>query len=257
MNALTPSGEPILAELARQSSLLTFDEKKHAYRYNGEVVPSVTQILKVLAKDALVPWAAKLQSEADKREVEAWVEGGRIEPLDRVFKRTSQAWKKKQTDAADVGTEVHALVEAYSRGLLGESVEMSSVSDEALLAYEGFVAWAKEVGYRPVAVEARLYCSVHKYAGTADVIGYFDNIPELDGKLTVADWKTAKGLYPEHDLQNIAYRLALLPDFPCRGLVVRLPKDSGPIEHHVVRWTTEAYEAWLGALSLYRWSKAK
>ena len=43
-------GSPVEVELA-------FDKRLHSYKANDEIVPSATQILGIISKPALVPWA--------------------------------------------------------------------------------------------------------------------------------------------------------------------------------------------------------
>lgn len=244
--------------LATADQRLRFDAAKHAYTLDGELVPSVTTILKVLDKPALLYWAAKIQQEADREAADAWAAGRGPKSLDAALKPVAQAWRRKRDKAGDAGTQAHALIEHESRLMLGLPSEEPDASDEARFIFAGWREWAQGAGYKPLAVEARVCSVYHRFAGTVDVIA---EVPGLGiAGPVVADWKSSKELYDEHRLQSHAYRAALseMTDTPAMpGVVVVLPKEqAAPIKHHVIEWEASAWEAFLGALMVYRWKKA-
>ena len=91
---------------------LTFDENTHTYTANGEVVLGVTSIVGILDKPALKFWAANMGAEfADK----ALTYGMVIDELNKpaIISGIKTAFRKKASDAADIGTAVHAYLESY------------------------------------------------------------------------------------------------------------------------------------------------
>jgi len=50
--------------------ILEYDDDKHSYTVNGNYVPSVTGILNVIAKPALIPWALNMGVRTGSPELE-------------------------------------------------------------------------------------------------------------------------------------------------------------------------------------------
>jgi hypothetical protein len=97
------------------------------------------------------------------------------------------------------------------------------IPDAALVAVEAWKEWAASVDFTPLCAERVVYCNEPRcaYAGTLDWIA------KVKGVVTLGDYKTAKAVYPESYLQNVAYRHAAEQ---CglrttQGLVLRLPKS--------------------------------
>lgn len=111
---------------------LTFDHATHTYRFEGRVVPSVTQCLKVA-------------NILDYRHI----------PQD-VLQR-----------AAIRGTAVHKACELWDLDKLDEST-----LDAEIGAYlEGWKAFIRETGWANARIEQRVYQAKYRYAGTFDRTG--------------------------------------------------------------------------------------
>jgi hypothetical protein len=88
-----------------------------------------------------------------------------------------------------------------------------------------------------------------------------DLLAEVNGKLTVLDWKTGKAIYPEAHLQNAAYRHALREmghGDPVQGMVVRLPKNEEDPEFEVQiieQPESELLSIFLNAKFLWHWQQ--
>jgi CRISPR/Cas system-associated exonuclease Cas4 (RecB family) len=72
---------------------------------------------------------------------------------------------------------------------------------------ESFLKWWETMGIEPVTPEIKLCSPTLQLAGTADLLC------RVDGKLTIMDWKTGKGIYPEMFLQLAAYALMYEEEF--------------------------------------------
>jgi hypothetical protein len=94
------------------------------------------------------------------------------------------------------------------------------------------LAWAKTYNVEPVETEFKIYSKENGYAGTCDFEGY------INGEFCIADWKTGKAVYPEHQLQTMAYLLAREEEtgqsYDARWVVV-LPKDGGEVRKMAAR----------------------
>lgn len=208
--------------------------KGRTYRIDGVEYPSVTTILQVIAKPALVAWSAKVEREMVK-EVSARLyqeTQGLEEPLGppQWLLRLEQmlgkekAHTKELAKAGEIGSQVHALIEFTLRMELCEKVGPSpALEPKAQFAYAEWQKWRQSVKFKPLMVEFTILSHKYGYAGTADLLA------EVNGVLTLVDWKTGKAVYREAHLQNAAYRQAVremgLGD-PQQGLILRLPKST-------------------------------
>lgn len=226
---------------------------------DGQKWPSVTTILSALSKPALVPWAVNKEREYLRTAV--------LEVLTHPVATPDDAWAQmtaclsgiKQADklkeeAANIGKQAHALVEWHTRHSLGEAIGAApTVCAEAQNAFEGWQAWAQRVHFRPIKAEYVVYHPSARYAGTADVLA------EIEGIITLADYKSGRAIWPEAYLQNVAYRVASAANgWPsARGMIVRLPKVVGDPEVEAVEvpeWDG-AFEDFLAVKRAWEWGK--
>jgi len=197
-----------------ESVELVFDPSIHEYTLStsGEVIPSATQILGVIAKPALVYWAA---SETAKHFRESAVELTKLnkemdvtnpmytfgdQGIDAAMFRAMNAHKHITSEAADTGSNVHNFIEAY---LAGEGGQMPA-SLQGQSACKAFLKWYEDhPNVNILASEMKVYHPELKYAGTVDAVA------EIDGDLYVIDFKTSSKVYPEHHIQCAAYAKAI------------------------------------------------
>ena len=184
---MSPSTRP---QSVLSASGLTRDGR-HRYSWAGSPeMPSVTTILGIKDKPALVPWA--------KRETAACA----IRNLDVLTRMVEHGgpeaavdWLKKIPDyrrdtSANLGSAVHAAAEAIGRG---EPLEVDEAVRPFVAAYRRDFL---EV-FRPkfLAVEAMVCSLRYEYGGTADAF------VEIDGETWLIDYKTGSGVYPDTALQ--------------------------------------------------------
>jgi hypothetical protein len=206
------------------------------YEVEDEKYPSVTSILSVIGKPALINWAAKVEREMvldvsadlyldaplEKMSKPAWITTMQT----RLGKAKASA--KELAKAAEIGSQAHSLIEWT---LLSELVTAPGpepkISAKAGYAFAAWLRWRESVNLKPLLVEQVVWSKTHRYAGTLDLLA------EVNGILTVVDWKTGKAIYPEAFLQNAAYRHAIREmghGDPKAGMIVRLPKLEGDPE---------------------------
>lgn len=113
---------------------------------------------------------------------------------------------RRRDSGAGTGTEAHALVEHYLKGV---DVDLSDTSTEAQNAYEAFVKWFEAHDVTILNVEEVIYSETYKFAGT------YDCMLKVDGKTYLCDLKTTnpsrkapKGVYAENFAQLGAYASA-------------------------------------------------
>lgn len=191
------------------------------YPRNGLDYMSVTTAISALPKDALVQWAANMA--ADKA-MFLLADGITLACLGRTPEQVRDeiryAHKQRKEGAADVGTEVHRMVEVF---LLGGDPHTDD--KEAAKRFKHFLKWHDTFAIEPMYVEATVYNDTHLYAGSCDLMAMVDGIP------TIIDLKTSKGVYGTVALQLAAYRFAdyILTD---EGKQLDIPRfDRGAVLH--------------------------
>ena len=227
-------------------------KRNHAYFADPEgqkPYMGITSVLSVIAKNALIQWAAneavKYVEDNTKHHAlgATMAEGFVIYPqeLREVLAEARYAHRKKKEDAGQKGTDLHALVEEYVRmciannGTLGigdimlsghwqKDVEAPNklVKAEHLSLIAPFIMWASENSIRFLAAEKRLYSKTHWIAGTCDLVF------EKDGKTYIGDIKTYKKLWDRVPMMQCAgYALMAEEMWKNRVYVMDKPRIDG------------------------------
>lgn len=249
----------LLADLERLQGEVTLNGN-HVYRYRGEYRPGVTTVAKTMDAPALDRWKVKVEAEGTARAAYAnSPEEG--ETAEQYIARISaiaaklREHERLSQEAADIGSQVHALIEYEVKAQLGQPMERPEASEEALFRFSGWRKWSQAVGLTPLASESRLYNFQHEYCGRLDLLCL------VDGEPWVLDPKPTDALWYERRLQLAAYRKALVsmgwPEM--RGAIVCLPRQGGDIRMVEAERPgpdlDAAFEAFLALLRVFRWQK--
>lgn len=142
---------------------------------DGIPVPGVTTVLSLLEKPALKIWANKIGLQGI-------------------------SLGKYVDDKASIGTLAHKMIldyfQKHETDIKDYTPEQVSQAQNCLIS---FFAWEKQHKIEPVKLE---YSGVNenlKYGGT------FDMLAKIDDILTLIDFKTGSGIYPEYFYQLAAY----------------------------------------------------
>jgi hypothetical protein len=193
----------------------------------GKRIPSVTTVIgRFKESGALIAWAWNLGKEGiDYRQV--------------------------RDDAADAGTLAHAMVEATIRGtpFPDEKTHDAEKWQKAISAFGAFEEWKRQTQLQPADTEVSMTCECHRVGGTLDTI-------LVQGKLSLGDWKTSNGVYPEYMIQLAAYRHLWTVNYPDRPLtggshLLRFSKAGGDFTHHYWADLSEAWAAFEHMRPLY------
>lgn len=243
---------------------LDFDSKLHAYRADGEPVPSATKVLGIIAKPALVPWALKMGSEwleknlfvADGDDAGTLKYTSRL-TLDAIMKGIKSAHRSSSGNALGIGTDTHTWIEEAVNifisgdGHFGDdNIPTLPEDPETNNSCSAFLEWVAENDIHFEHSEARIYNRLDRYAGTVDCIA------TVNGVKSVIDWKTSKGIYPEYHLQVAAYAKAwedMSGEEIDQTIVLRLDKSSGryQVGAQSRREWDQNFDLFLNALGLY------
>ena len=182
---------------------------------DGTRVPSVTTILGILNKPALVKWANNLG----------------LQGIDS---------SKFVDEKARIGTLAHAMIQAFiSAEISGEQMELNLLDytpnqqKQAGLSYLKFSKWWKENDIEPIVSEKYLISEDYRYGGTIDFFC------KLNGEHTLVDFKTSKAIYSDHLYQLAAYETLLAENgYPVdQSVILRIGRDEA--EGFEVKYTKD------------------
>lgn len=232
---------------------------KRFYTWRNEKYWSVTTILSGgIPKPALLPWGIKSVATAAVEmcdQVAELCKNGRGDEAIALLKAAPYAQRDR---AANLGTSVHAAVEAY---VLGQpQPDWPEDIAPRMQAFEEFL-----VDYEPTyeMTEASVYNRAESYAGTLDAILTLGRGPHA-GRSFILDVKTGKGVYPEVALQLAAYRRAEFIGLPDGG-EAPMPEVDGACCLHIpetggyelvdVDTGPEVFKSFLYAREVFRWQE--
>lgn len=231
-----------------------FNEAKHLHELcvEGEwkALTGCTTILGILAKPALIPWAAGQAVEY----IENVIKEGR-EITAEVLKEARSAHRKKKETAGDAGTQVHALCEAYIRGLIekcdgkANDAKYLEATDKGIKQFQHFIEWARTNNVKFLEAEKSVYSKSLFLGGIVDIVC------EIDGEVWIADIKTGSGIYAEHFAQMAGYELMLKEmgfDRPIKGHIVLNLKKDGTFQEKRSVSTEDAKNFFLACVQCYR-----
>ena len=179
------------------------------YQHEGKMLPSVTSILTLLSKSALIQWAANCAVEYIE---EIWAKGERTAKSD--FQPARTAYRQASIEAADYGTYIHTLCKYYF-----DTGEVKSPHEQTQKLMTSFYAWCKKHNVKPIETEIVVYGD--GYAGRVDLICELDcfwykskdkkdqQVGRRRRVVALIDFKTGKGsYYNEWYLQAAGYKEA-------------------------------------------------
>lgn len=213
-----------------------FSVTKKNYNISGRKYVRVTRSLDVISKPGLIIWFQK------------------------VGKRTAE---KIMKDRQILGTQAHNLFEKL---LKKESFEknINSYPDEVQMDVRLFKHFMEKCIISIDALEQRLWSKIHRYAGTADFIGYYKTNEEwlvkghkakfLTRSFVLGDWKTSRDIYPEYWLQLAAYCIAfkeLTGIEPDGAFIAHFRNGKIRIKEKTWKELTIIFKSYLHVLGLY------
>jgi CRISPR/Cas system-associated exonuclease Cas4 (RecB family) len=248
---------------------ITFKEGSHVYTVDVPSKgirdlwqPSVTGIIRVLSKaDVLIPWALGEMISRVKLTLES--NGGPFskELVIAVLEASKSAHNDRKQQAGDIGTYVHNFLEGELKSRAGlqpapvfpydmpaeYAVPVSNSIDAGLKFFD-------EHEIKLVQAESPRWSPTHGFIGTGDLIA------EVDGELTVVDYKTSKRLYDTVFLQLAAYQAAYEEEFPgqriTRRLAINVGKDGKLVTEDRDNATLERdFKCFLSLLDAWRWDR--
>ena len=141
---------------------------------------------------------------------------------------------KVLSEAGDIGTLLHLLIEGHQQGFDVDTKDYSYNQEKAAMkAFAGYLQWYEKSNFKSLRNELVLVNEEMQVGGTIDCVA------KMGDDLVIVDWKTSKYLYAENKLQLAAYTYMFEQAQPkanvAYGLVMRFGKDDGKFHQHVIK----------------------
>lgn len=232
--------------------------RQHYYQIGTDEVwkPGVTTVLKVLDKPALIPWAAKCVSDNIKESLNNWDFSQPLGKLDigRICEEGKNIYKKKASDAADMGSRVHKAIDEIIRG------EIRDYSPDVRAGVQGFEEWKASNSLKIELGDTKIGSKMFGYGGSLDMVAFNEK-----NEAIIFDFKTTRirkgldhGIYPEAAYQLAAYSWAFREIY---GIEVKevyglwLNKEKPEFKAVKVANIPACFEIFLSCLKIYNNSK--
>lgn len=231
---------PVLAQEQPDGSRL------YVHPITGEKVPSVTSVLKMIAKPRLDMWMAGLCA---RYAAENWEELSQMQDWQRI-ELIKGAPAEQREMARVLGNEVHEAIDSFA---VGRPAEVTKASSSYLDRFIDFMLTQRP---RVIESEVTVWSRRYQYAGTADWIMEFSG-----GLIVLGDNKTGKNVHGDAALQLAALACA---DFIIRedGTEEPMPAIGRRYVLHLRPRSWKLYEprnyadcfsAFLAAREIMRW----
>jgi len=195
---------------------------------DGGRIPSVTTVIGILGKPALLDWAWQMGTQG----------------LD---------YKAVRDNAGDIGTLAHLMIICDLKGEKPDTSEYSAQDiEKAETCLLKYWEWAKCHRVEPLMLETPLISELYQFGGTIDFFG------KVDGQPALLDFKTGKGIYDEFFYQLAAYEQLLIEAGQLievtRILRIGRNEDEG-FEERSVGNLDKQWQVFLSCLKIYNLQK--
>lgn len=211
--------------------------------------PSVTSILSIIHKPALVRWEANLRVNEIKKLV---LQNRNVmeneEQVNILFSKAEENSKVIKSSYSVYGTQVHEMIHCLIKN---ETKDWDPTLENPK---KGFYKWlsSQHPSFCFVHSELSLISSEYGYGGTIDAIAQvkIEDKPQL----LILDWKTGNNIYPEYAWQLGAYYQAFKENFnePIEGAyIVQLNKKEPNFQSYRITDLQGAFESFRRLLSVW------
>ena len=156
-----------------------------------EVYPSVTTIIGIIAKPALITWGARQAATVALND-----------PSLDINEVVSLAFSRKK-EKGDIGTTVHSITKAIAEGTF-DTKTIDNIDEELRGYVKGYIDWYMTYKPRILYAETKIWSDELGLAGTLDAIW------DINGEIYLTDTKTSKNIYKEVKIQLSAYAICAI-----------------------------------------------
>jgi hypothetical protein len=212
----------------------------------------VTTVLSVIAKPALISWAANMAVDYIKENALPYNGddfAGMIATNEELLEQARKAHTKKKEEAGKKGTDTHAIIEEIIKDVIKIDGTIPATLEQDSKQVKHFTNWAIENKVRFLESELGIY-SENNFLG-----GIVDFVCEIDGEVWIGDIKTGNGIYAEAFWQMGGYELMIneLKLYPkIKGYIVLNLRKNGEFEEKRSISNEENIKAFLSCLNIYR-----
>jgi hypothetical protein len=205
------------------------NRKDGFYIINNHAYPSVTTILKVVSKPALIEWAA--------------LEGWRIGKKAKNEKELLELFRKISDNAKSRGSDSHQFIENYFK--LKSPLPPPSVNPYVV----GFKKFINENKVEAIHSETQIYSPKHGYAGTLDLHA------RVNGVEYIIDFKTNKygRIYRDVEMQLNAYTNAVYELGLTKTILPTMCVALSPSGYKVKIWKENDIKKFLNIFEVWKW----
>lgn len=179
-----------------------------------------------------------------------WSKGGLI---GWAYNRGKEGKSLRDTDALDIGTIAHKMIEADLRN---KEFKMPDTSKEIIDKIENcflaWIEWKDTVGIQMIESEKSLISEKYGFGGTIDVA-------DVKKVISILDLKTSEAIYPEHRIQISAYGNLWNENFPDKRIqayyILKLGKNDGSFSYNYWPELNQEWEVFLCLLKLHQLKK--
>ena len=168
-------------------------------------------------------------------------------------------FRESRDKEAHAGTCGHDMVECDIRQIPFDPTKYDpAIVERATPAFAAYKEWAAQSKLKTVAAETSLVSEQHRYGGTLDAV-------LVNDKMSLGDWKTSNGVYPDYLCQLAAYKILWEETYPNHPIVggfhlLRFSKQDHPDDpvhftHHYWSDLDLAWTAFEHMLALYDLNK--
>ena len=227
-----------------------FNKDRHLHLLDGKLLTGCTTVLSILAKPALISWAAKMAVEYIRENIVKF-DITDLSQLEQLLSEAKKAYAKKKETAGDYGTKVHEKISL----LISEAITLNKgfVKKDRKCkekSIQNFIDWAIENKIKFLETEKNVYSEKLWTGGIIDMVAVIDN------KTWLIDIKTSgSGIYPENFAQMAGYHLmlnemGLYPEIA--GYIVLNLKEIGEIMEKRSISNEDNIKFFLACLTIYR-----
>ncbi len=233
----------------KEKDEFVFNEKTHRYYLDGKSMTGCTTILGMIAKPALIGWAANMAVDYIEKAEEITPE---------VLEKARKAHIMKRDKAAESGTDVHAVIEEMINNVIEQSNGLMLTGKNSNVQVNHFLQWAIKNKVKFLVSEKRVYSKKWFTAGT------YDFKCEMGGKTYIGDIKTTKTIFDRTPFAQCAAYQAMeeeMGEKPVDGRLIINLKKTGKFDEDKDVYASYHYEddlkIFTSALELYRQLKSR
>lgn len=212
-----------------------------------EVVPSVTTVLNVLDKAALVNW--KVEQHLRVFHAQHWPDFERMENVNEFVAEVKRLTEIEMDKAPSAGTDIHRILEDYVQGkpVADEYAQLCQSVWDSIMA-------KTEIPQPHWDVE-KLFTDVRGFGGCADLVNIEREpwVIDYKTKQTADKFKPGKMAYPDHSRQLAAYREGMgIPNARCANVFICIETSEVDFHEHTEEQLQNGWQVFSHALAIWQ-----